>query len=68
MNKYIEKHSDFYTTHLYWDCECVENYIHPSHDSECDVCHFNREDDAMPDSRVGEILAHLQLDLWGKNE
>ncbi|MEA3339464.1 MAG: hypothetical protein U9R15_05805 [Chloroflexota bacterium] len=39
----------------YWDCECVENYIHHSREASCDVCGAWRED--QPPSRVIEVAA-----------
>lgn len=46
----------FYTTALFWDCECEEMYIHPSFQDVCILCSSCRED--QPDARVDEILNH----------
>lgn len=52
----------FATTSLYWDCECLEAYIHPAQVSVCEDCDRYRDD--QPDSRIDEVLAHdLPLDL-----
>jgi len=34
-------------THLFWECRCEEEYIHPYHDSDCLACNTCR-DDGMP--------------------
>jgi len=54
----------FYTTSLFWDCECEEHYIHPAYQDQCLVCGAYR--DEQPDARVDEILDHsmgLPIDL-----
>ena len=54
----IEKHNigrdTFYTTSLFWDCECEEDYIQPAFRTECILCGVRRED--QPDARVDEVL------------
>ena len=57
----IERHnagrSDaFYTTTLFWDCECEENYIHALIEENCPACGATREE--APDSRVNEVFSH----------
>jgi hypothetical protein len=49
MNEPIE----IETTPLFWDCECIEDYIHPKHETVCGRCHAQQED--SPDSRVSEL-------------
>ncbi len=56
----IEKHNigrdTFYTTSLFWDCECEYDYILPAFLDECPMCNSRRED--QPDARVEEVLSH----------
>jgi hypothetical protein len=65
LERLIEKHampkpfSDFYTTPLFWDCECMEDYIHPASESRCLRCGAAR--DESPDSRVREVLNHQDI-------
>ncbi len=58
----IEAHTigrdTFYTSSLFWDCECDEYYIHPVYQDECLMCSARRED--QPDARVDEILSHTR--------
>lgn len=58
----IEAHNigrdTFYTTSLFWDCECEEHYIHPVYQDQCLLCSARRED--QPDARVDEILNHTR--------
>ena len=41
------------TTDLYWDCECLTDYINPQQLSDCKVCGAERDD--QPQSRVNEV-------------
>jgi hypothetical protein len=43
-------------TPLFWDCECVDDYIHPASQEVCLACNTTR--DEQPDSRVEEVLRH----------
>ena len=56
----IEAHNSgrdtFYTTSLFWDCECEEMYIHPSFQDDCLLCGSSRED--QPNARVDEVINH----------
>jgi len=56
----IEKHNigrdTFYTTALFWDCECDDNYIFPIYLPMCGQCASRRED--QPNARVEEVLRH----------
>jgi hypothetical protein len=57
----IDPHPDliagtFYTTPLFWDCNCEEEYIHPATDEACPACNTRRED--APDARVEEIFRY----------
>jgi hypothetical protein len=47
-------HTDtFHTTSDFWDCNCDMAYIHSALESECAMCHAQKED--QPDSRIEEI-------------
>jgi hypothetical protein len=52
----IEAHGGFYTTPLFWDCECEEDYIHPATQEVCLACNTRRED--APDARVDEVFRY----------
>jgi len=56
----LEKHEDkggaFYTTPLFWDCDCEENYIHPASEAVCFACNTRRENAC--DARMSEIFLH----------
>jgi len=59
--KIVEFHHDpanggFYTTALFWDCECEDDYIHPLHRRECCACGVQQED--APDARLLEVIRH----------
>ncbi len=41
------------TTEKYWDCECIQNYIHLKSKTECLIC--GARHDEQPDSRVNEV-------------
>ena len=48
----------FYTTTLFWECECKQNNIHPRSQTSCPVCgHFA---DESPDADVAEVFAHAK--------
>lgn len=54
----------FWTTRLFWDCECKENYIRPKKLNGCSICGAF-EEDGQPDSRVTEVLeARLAVDTF----
>lgn len=44
----------FYTTSLFWDCSCDENYIHPFTQPDCPACGDCREE--APEARINEVL------------
>ena len=46
----------FYTTALFWECECEEVHIHPLGRRECCACGVRRED--APDARLLEVIRH----------
>jgi hypothetical protein len=48
------------TTPLFWDCECVNDFIHPRAQMMCEKCNKNRFD--QPDSRYIEVIAAIVLD------
>ena len=54
----IEQHNIgrdiFYTTPLFWDCECEERYIRTCLEEDCPVCKVTQEE--SPDARVDEVL------------
>jgi hypothetical protein len=57
----IERHNigrpdAFYTTSLFWDCECEEDYIHTLTEENCPACGATREN--APDARVNEVFNH----------
>lgn len=43
------------TTEKYWDCECLDGFIHPKSQKTCFKC-CTRADE-QPDSRISEVLA-----------
>lgn len=43
------------TTEEYWDCECVDNFIHPKSEPVCVRC--GRVAEEQPDSITSEVLA-----------
>ena len=54
----IEQHNigrdKFYTTPLFWDCECERDYIHACLEEACPVCKATQEE--SPNARVDEVL------------
>lgn len=56
----IEQHNigrdKFFTTPLFWDCECERNYIHACIEDVCPVCKVTQEE--SPNARVDEVLRH----------
>ena len=52
----IGRSDAFYTTSLFWDCECEENYIHSFTEETCPACGATREE--APDARVNEVISH----------
>ena len=56
----IEKHNigrdTFYTTPLFWDCECEEDYIRTCLEEDCPACKVTQKE--SPDARVDEVLFH----------
>ena len=53
----------FYTTPLFWDCECEEGYIHSCLEEDCLACKVTQEE--SPDARVDEVLS-CSTELNGK--
>lgn len=54
----------FYTTPLFWDCECEDDFIHSVSENDCLHCGSQREH--QPDARVDEVLRYatgLPLDF-----
>ncbi len=64
----------------YWDCECIEMYIHPKTNKYCNRCGADRDD--QPDSRISEMYTmhyknikecheqrriHKNTQAWKKN-
>ena len=60
----VEKHNlsgdVFYTTPLFWDCECERDYIHPCTEPLCPICKVERDD--APNARVDEVFRSGGLD------
>ncbi len=56
----IEKHNlgrdAFYTTPLFWDCECERDYIHSCTEQSCPVCKAERDD--APYARVDQVFKY----------
>ena len=57
----VEFHHDphnggFFTTSLFWDCECEQRYIHDLTENECLACGVRRLD--APDARAIEVIRH----------
>ncbi len=54
----VEQHGiepdKFYTTPLFWDCECEEYYIHSCLEEACPVCNATQEE--SPNARVDEVF------------
>jgi hypothetical protein len=54
----IEQHNlgrePFFTTPLFWDCKCEEEYIHACLEEVCPVCKATQAQSA--DARVDEVL------------
>lgn len=63
FNESLERHNmgkdePFFTSSLFWDCECENDYIHEkSIELACSICGANDED--MPDAHADEILILL---------
>ncbi len=61
----VENVGKIQLTSDYWDCECVENYIHSKHIDECLRCGYRH--DEQPDSHVVELAKYRQsigLEGW----
>jgi len=59
MTPLVEFHHDpqnggFFTTALFWECECEEDYLHTFTQPECPACEAKR--DESPDARLAEVL------------
>ena len=52
----VEKSGDIFTTPLFWDCECEEDYIHSCLDEACPVCKAMQEESS--DARVDEVFRY----------
>jgi len=56
----IEQHNigrdKFYTTPLFWDCECERNFIHACVEDVCLVCEVAQTE--SPNARVDEVLLY----------
>jgi hypothetical protein len=56
----VEKHNlgrdVYFTTPLFWDCECERDYIHPCTEPLCPFCKVERND--APNARVDEVFKH----------
>jgi hypothetical protein len=56
ITNFVEQVGEIWLTPLFWDCECVEEYIHPASDAFCYRCTAKRGE--SPDSRVTEIIKY----------
>ena len=61
----IEPHNlgrmdSFFTTLLFWDCECERDYIHSCTEDVCPVCKATHEESS--DARVDEVFRSTGLD------
>ncbi|MEA3350953.1 MAG: hypothetical protein U9Q82_10055 [Chloroflexota bacterium] len=46
----------FYTTTMFWECECVTRFIHPRGQNQCSICGAVANE--SPDARPDEIVVH----------
>lgn len=53
------------TTRYFWDCNCLDNFIHPKTQKDCPDCAAAQED--QPDARVSEVVQML-LRQGGKGD
>lgn len=53
LKKNLMEQNEIILNEDYWDCNCVENYIHPIYENYCSKCDTYEED--MPNSRQNEI-------------
>jgi hypothetical protein len=44
----------FYTTVLFWECECQQDFLHPIDQERCHACGFPRSE--SPDARLETVL------------
>ena len=59
VTKFIEQVGDIWTTPLFWDCECEDDYIHSASEPICYRCQTEREE--SPDARALEVLKYEDL-------
>jgi|GEM_PF-2737835 len=59
LNLQVENYGDLDLTPDFWDCECIDDYIHPKTKRLCDRC--GAVADEQPDSRVNEVAYFLSL-------
>jgi len=52
------------TTTKFWDCECIDGYIHPADASICEVCNCTSIHDEQPDSRIVEVISGGYADRY----
>ena len=50
------------TTEYFWDCECVDDHIHPKVEEFCNKCGASREE--QPDSRISELSSSKRLHVF----
>lgn len=58
-NEKLELVGDITLNLHYWDCNCVENYIHPMSKSHCEKCNAREYD--CPNSRENEVREYFEL-------
>ena len=53
-NDVLEIHSDLILNLNYWDCECINDFIHNNSEKSCVKCHATKE--FQPNSRETEVI------------
>lgn len=59
MTSKIEIIGDITLNLEYWDCECIQNYIHPISIEYCKYCNTHQDD--APSSREEEVNESLLI-------
>jgi len=50
------KFSTIYTTSLFWECLCNQDFVHPYDVEECPHCRMSKEDQAAQAARMDNVL------------
>ncbi|MBC8509476.1 MAG: hypothetical protein ISR58_08415 [Anaerolineales bacterium] len=48
------KHGGHFTTVLFWECQCEEDFLHPVYHRECPPCGITRNQ--APDAGMGVVV------------